>query len=142
MSATPDLVVAFQPRGILSLLGAVIIVAGVWHADRTWDEKGSTAYERAKTSLLVEKKDGVVEIPVDELNAAFPFPWAFLLGWVIYGVANVFSATPESLFDITLDARSVSALCISLALGWIASVPVSYQTMGFIVCHLNLYLHH
>lgn len=124
MSATPDLVVAFQPRGILSLLGAVIIVAGVWHADRTWDEKGSTAYERAKTSLLVEKKDGVVEIPVDELNAAFPFPWAFLLGWVIYGVANVFSATPESLFDITLDARSVSALCISLALGWIASVPM------------------
>lgn len=119
--------IAFQPRGILSLLGAVIIVAGVWHSDRTWDEKGSTAYERAKTSLLAKKKkDGKVEIPVDELNAAFPFPWAFLLGWVIYGVANVFSATPESLFDITLDARSMAALCISLALGWIASVPVSY----------------
>jgi hypothetical protein len=43
---TPDIVVPFGPRGILSLVGIVVLVAGVWYVDRVWDEKGSAAYER------------------------------------------------------------------------------------------------
>jgi hypothetical protein len=118
--ATPDLYIAFGPRGVLALLGAITIVAGVWHSDRTWDEKGSYAYERAKTSL---KREGdKVEIPEKDLNEAFPFPLAFLVGWVMYGIANLFPA--DGSMELAIDARSVASLVISLALGWIASVPM------------------
>jgi hypothetical protein len=124
-STTPDLLIAFGPRGFLSLAGAFIIVAGVWHSDRTWDEKGSLAYERAKTSLLRANKnsDGSgVEIPVNDLNDAFPFPIAFIIGWVVFGMSNLFPA--DGSFTVSPDARSVTAVVVSLALGWIASVPM------------------
>ena len=131
----PDLVVVFGVRGLLALVGAVTIVAGVWHADRTWDEQGSAAYERAQTALLQKKKEsgaastaaaatltGEAAIPEADLNAAFPFPWAFLLGWVLYSISNVFPT--DGSLNVKPDARSIAAALISLALGWIASVPM------------------
>eukprot|EP00040_Diaphanoeca_grandis_P040140 m.261364 g.261364 ORF g.261364 m.261364 type:complete len:444 (+) comp42017_c0_seq1:349-1680(+) len=59
-----------------------------------------------------------------DLDAAFPFPWAFLLGWAIFGVSYLFD--PKGGFDTTLQLTSPNllALVFSLALGVIASVPM------------------
>lgn len=126
MASSPDLLVPLvSARSLLALAGVVAIVAGVWRADRTWDEKGSQAYERAK--LALKRNAGTpVEIPPAELDRAFPFPWAFVLGWVLYGVANLFSATAADgePFAVDISASSIASVVISLALGWIASVPM------------------
>ncbi len=45
---TPDLIIEFGPRSLLSLVGILTLMSGVWYVDRTWDEKGAAAYERAK----------------------------------------------------------------------------------------------
>ena len=121
----PDLLVPLaSARSLLALAGAVTLVAGVWKADRTWDEKGSQAFERAKVSLKRES-GAPVEIPSEELDRAFPFPWAFLLGWALYGLANLFSSDGGGpWWTVDINARSVASLAISLALGWIASVPM------------------
>merc|ERR1711884_636011 len=62
-----------SPRFLLALVGAIVLVGGVWHADRSWDEKGSAAYKEA-------------------IDAWFPFPWAFLLVWALYAAAYWFPA--------------------------------------------------
>ena len=77
----PDLLLVYGPRAVLSLSGIVTLVLGVWHVDRTWDEKGSKAYNRvAKESGSTEN----IKIPTKDLDDAFPFPWAFLLGWTMF----------------------------------------------------------
>lgn len=45
---TPDIFIEFGPRSILSIVGIITLISGVWYVDRTWDEKGSAAYKRAK----------------------------------------------------------------------------------------------
>jgi hypothetical protein len=116
----PDLVVIFGARSILSLIGIVLLVAGVWHVDRTWDEEGSKAYARAKSGSSTSKED--VTIPQEALDAAFPFPWAFLLGWLLYGGAYFFSVDGGTGIEVTSWAAIGFLAC--LGLGVIASVPM------------------
>ena len=71
MSTTPDLFIAFGPRALWSLAGVVVVVAGVWHIDRTWDEEGTRAYEKAKA---ISKDQSNIIIPTAEIDAAFVFP--------------------------------------------------------------------
>jgi hypothetical protein len=101
----PDLVVIFGARSILSLIGIDLLVAGVWYVDRTWDEEGSKAYAQAKSSGSTSKEDtsllNAVTIPQEALDAAFPFPWAFLLGWLLYGVAYFFSVDGGNGVEVT-----------------------------------------
>ncbi len=115
----PDLVVEFGPRSLLALAGTVTLVSGVWYVDRTWDEKGSAAYARARAGAA----DGSeVVIPEKDLDAAFPFPVAFVLGWVIFAASYLFPTNGSA----ALDLRPVNLLAIafSLALAVIASVPM------------------
>lgn len=127
MAELPDLVVVFGARSILSLTGIVMLVAGVWRVDRTWDEEGKKAYERAATSGGVSATEGSnllrsVTIPQEDLDAAFPFPWKFLLGWFLYAVSYLFSVRGGASVDVTL--WGILALVFSLALGVVASVPM------------------
>ena len=121
MSTTPDLFIAFGPRALWSLAGVVVVVAGVWHIDRTWDEEGTRAYEKAKAT---SKDQSNIIIPTAEIDAAFVFPWAFIVGWSFYALAYFFpldgSITPE------VTTPSVIAAIASLALGIIASVPMGH----------------
>ena len=71
----PDLLLVFGPRSLISLTGIVTLVLGVWHVDRTWDEKGSKAYHRVAKGR--NSKEGDIKIPSKDLDDAFPFPWAF-----------------------------------------------------------------
>ena len=51
-----------SPRFLLALVGAIVLIGGVWHADRSWDEKGSAAYNAAKAkTLLVLGADPLAE---------------------------------------------------------------------------------
>lgn len=119
-SAIPSLIVPYGPRALLSLGGIVLIVGGVWRTDRRWDEEGSQAYHRAAKK---KKQGDVVVVPQDELDAAFPFPLAFLLGWGCFGASYFFpisgSSKPTERTPTTLIRAATS-----LALGWIASVPM------------------
>jgi hypothetical protein len=115
----PDLIIEFGPRSVLALAGIVTLVGGVWYVDRTWDEKGSAAYRRAQAAA----KDGSkVVIPEQELRAAFPFPFAFLAGWVLFALSYLFPTNGSSTLDIGF--ADLIAVAFSLALGVIASVPM------------------
>lgn len=115
----PDLVVEFGPRSLLALVGAVTLVGGVWYVDRTWDEKGSAAYARAKGRA---EDDSNVVVPEQDLDAAFKFPAAFLLGWALFALSYLFPTDGSA----ALDLRPVNlvAVAFSLSLAGIASVPM------------------
>ena len=119
MVIPPDLLLVYGPRAFLSLGGIVTLVLGVWHVDRTWDEKGSKAYNRvAKESNGKEK----VTIPTKDLDAAFPFPWAFLLGWTMFAASYLFPV--DGSMTIQKSPCTLAAVAISLLLGIVASVPM------------------
>jgi uncharacterized membrane protein YccF (DUF307 family) len=119
MSSTPDLFIAFGPRALWSLAGIVTLVLGVWHVDRTWDEEGSRAYEKAKA--ITKDKSNVV-IPAAELDAAFVFPWAFIIGWGLYALAYFFPLDGGG--NIEVSTAGIVAAVASMALAVIASVPM------------------
>ena len=87
MIMSPDIFIEFGPRAILALIGVITIVGGVWQIDRTWDEEGSNAYQRAKAR---SKDADKVTVPEAALIAAFPYPIAFLIGWAIFAIAYLF----------------------------------------------------
>ena len=84
-------------RSMIALAGYLIMQIGLWHAENKWDEEGSTAYIKAGgegvlTAAGVDPNEpdpeglekvlfGDVTIPEDEMKAAFPVPWGFLVGW-------------------------------------------------------------
>lgn len=118
-SLLPDLLLVYGPRAMLSLSGIVTLVLGVWHVDRTWDEKGSKAYNRvAKESNSNEE----IKIPSKDLDAAFPFPWAFLLGWTMFAVSYLFPV--DGSFALRTSPSILAAVAFSLLLGIVASVPM------------------
>ena len=119
MAISPDLLLVYGPRAFLSLGGIVTLVLGVWHVDRTWDEKGSKAYSRvAKESNGKEK----IMIPTKDLDAAFPFPWAFLLGWTMFAASYLFPV--DGSMTIQTSPGTLAAVAFSLLLGIVASVPM------------------
>lgn len=68
-----------------------------------------------------------VEIPPEDLKAAFPFPWAFLVGWVVLAL-SYFTPIDGSL-SIQVTWSAMAAAAVSLVLGWIASVPMGDAVM-------------
>jgi len=119
MTISPDLILAYGPRALLSLGGIVTLVTGVWHVDRTWDEKGSKAYARVKKDSKPGEK---IVIPEKDLDAAFPFPWAFLLGWAMFAASYLFPVDGST--KIETSTPVLAAVMISLLLGIVASVPM------------------
>ena len=115
---TPDLVVHFGPRALLSLVGIATIIVGVWQVDRAWDEEGFKAFERAK-----ERDPDNPVIPDDELAAAGRFPLLFLLGWALLAIAYLFPADGTGSIDVS--AAGVISLVLALALAGVASIPMS-----------------
>ena len=115
---TPDLVVHFGPRAVLSLIGIATIIVGVWQVDRTWDEEGLKAFERAKE---LHPEDPV--IPDDELAAAGRFPLLFLIGWVLLAIAYLFPANGSG--SIEVSAAGIISLLLALLLASVASIPMS-----------------
>ena len=119
MTVLPDLILAYGPRALLSMGGIVTLVTGVWHVDRTWDEKGSKAYARVKKDAKPGEK---IVIPEKDLDAAFPFPWAFLLGWAMFAASYIFPV--DGSMKIQTSPPILAAVIISLLLGIVASVPM------------------
>jgi len=109
----PNLIIEFGPRSILSLIGIITLIIGVWYVDRTWDEKGSAAYQRAK-----EKGNNLEK----ELDAAFPFPILFLLGWAIFAISYLFPTNGGNALDFS--PMNIGAIIFSLILATVASVPM------------------
>lgn len=78
MTSTPDLFIAFGPRALWSLAGIVTLVLGVWHVDRTWDEDGSRAYEKAKATTK-DKSNFVIPAELQTLTQPLSFRGPSLL---------------------------------------------------------------
>lgn len=117
--STPDLFVAFGPRALWALAGIVTLVLGVWHVDRTWDEEGSRAYGKAQK---IAKDPKNIIVPTEEINKAFVFPWAFIMGWAFFAVAYFFPLDGGSSTETSTPI--FVAASASLALAVIASVPM------------------
>ncbi len=126
---TADIFIEFGPRSILSLVGIITLISGVWYVDRTWDEKGSKAYERAKAKSSDPEK---VIIPDEDLDAAFPFPIAFLIGWTLFAISYLFPTNGGNTMEF--GTPNIVAVAFSLLLGIVASVPmgdaVRYRKAG------------
>ncbi|WP_020568235.1 hypothetical protein [Neolewinella persica] len=121
----PDIFIEFGPRSILSLVGIVTIIGGVWHIDRSWDEEGSKAYERAKSN---SDGSGKVTIPQKEKEAAFPMPIVFIVGWLIFSASYLFPTSGE--FTVELSAPILAAMVLSVILSIVASVPMGDAVMN------------
>ena len=71
-----------------------------------------------------------MDIPQADLDAAFPLPWAFLLGWSLFGLSYfcplIPTANGSALFsrDSASSIWNIIAAIVCLAIGWIASVPM------------------
>jgi hypothetical protein len=97
-------------------------------ADRLWDEEGSKAYERAVKDAGTKKPAtdktplAGVTIPDEDLAKAFPVPYAFLLGWTLFGLSYFSPVDGSEGFQVSWDAIVSAFVC--LAIGWIASVPM------------------
>jgi hypothetical protein len=97
-------------------------------ADRKWDEEGSKAYERAAQGIAAtSSKDSTPTtstplIPREDLDAAFPLPIAFLIGWTLFGVSYFYPVDGST--DIVVTGTAIVSALVCLALGWIASVPM------------------
>lgn len=115
----PDLIIEFGPRSLLSLAGILTLIGGVWYVDRTWDEKGSAAYARAKANT--DNANEVI-IPEKDLDAAFPFPTFFLLGWLLFAISYLFSTDGSTTLDFS--PINLAAVAFSLILATISSVPM------------------
>ena len=115
----PDIFIEFGPRSLLSIAGIITLVAGVWYVDRTWDEKGSQAYARAKANA---KDPNNVTILQKDLDAAFPFPIAFLIGWAIFAISYLFPTDGSSSMEFGI--ANIAAVIFSITLGIVASVPM------------------
>ena len=122
---TPDLFIEFGPRSILSLIGIATIIGGVWYIDRTWDEKGSKAYERAKANT---DSSGKVTIPQKEKEAAFPMPIAFIVGWIIFAISYLFPTSGG--YSIEISTPIIVAMVFSLILSFVASIPMGDAVMN------------
>lgn len=115
----PNLIIEFGPRAILSLTGILTIMSGVWYVDRTWDEKGSAAYKKAKiesnnsNNVIIKKKD---------LDAASPFPILFIVGWVIFAISYLFPTNGSAVLDFR--PINIAAIVFSIILAFVASVPM------------------
>jgi hypothetical protein len=118
--------------------------------DRSWDEKGSAAYKKhasitasnntkqqetetkdstsASAPLVSPPKEPLPQVPLEELQAAFPFPWAFLVGWTLLGTSYFCPLDGTSKPWIGSGA-AMGAAAVCLALAWIASVPMGDAVM-------------
>ncbi len=120
----PDIFIEFGPRTILSVIGILTIIGGVWYTDRGWDEEGSKAYERAKAKA---SNPNNVTVPEEDLKAAFPMPIAFLVGWAIFAVSYLFPTDGGA--ELNFSIPNIAAIVLSLALGFIASIPMGDAVM-------------
>lgn len=105
-------------RSILSLVGIVILIIGVWYVDRTWDEQGASAVERSK--------DKDLKPPVDleaELDAALRFPLLFLGGWALFAISYFFPTDGGS--SLTFSVTAVLAAISALVLSGVGSLPMA-----------------
>jgi len=118
LASIPTLLIENNERTFMALFGIVCIIAGVWYVDRTWDEQGSAAYNRV---VMDEGRTDDIVIPEADLDAAFPFPWAFIMGWVILGISYLFSPNVD---EKEVSWPGIICLFLCIALGVIASVPM------------------
>ena len=114
----PDLIIAFGPRSVLSFVGFVLVIVGVWHVDRTWDEEGSAAYERAK-----QRDPSSVKLSDEQLDRAFRFPFLFLGGWMLFGLAYLFPDSGD--FSLELSSLGLLSLLAALVLAAVGSLPMA-----------------
>jgi len=122
---TPDIFIEFGPRAILSLIGIITIIGGVWYIDRSWDEKGSAAYKRAKANTSGTED---VVIPQEEKEAAFPMPIVFILGWLIFAISYLFPVSGA--FSIETSTPTIAAVIFCIILGFVASIPMGESVMN------------
>merc|ERR550539_957005 len=90
---------------------------------------GSQAYLKAAgkpTGLTPEEYEAMAmdaTIPEDELNASFPMPWGFLVGWWVWGISYLFDINGK--FEFSATPFGIIACVVSFAVSFIASIPMA-----------------
>lgn len=127
------LFIFFGWRSMIALAGYLIMQVGLWHAENKWDEEGMAAYlnsagkDKALAPEELEAMDMEGTISEEELKAAFPIPWGFLVGWWVWGLSYLFPMDGSS--DVNPTSFGIIALVVSFLISFIASVPMSDAVM-------------
>lgn len=79
-------------------------------------------FEPVETDNLLSED---VTIPQAELDAAFPFPYAFILGWTMVAASYMFSCELEHTTELDLCAANIVSAVMCLIIGGVASVPMA-----------------
>jgi len=127
------LAIFFGSRSMIALAGYLIMQVGLWQAEFKWDEEGSAAYlkqadqDGGKSPEELEAMDLDATIPEDELKAAFPVPWGFLIGWWVWGISYIFPM--DGSFDVKPTVFGIIACVVCFIISYVASVPMSDAVM-------------
>lgn len=120
-------------RSMLALTGYFIMQVGLWHAEFKWDEAGSAAWckaaglEVSASPEELEKSTLEATIPEDELKAAFPVPWGFLVGWWVWGLSYLFPL--DGSMEVDPSPFGIVAMIVCFFVSFVASVPMSKAVM-------------
>merc|ERR550532_2685906 len=120
-------------RSLIALAGYLIMQIGLWQAEFKWDEEGSAAYLKQaghSGSMTPEELEALsmnAEIPEDDLVAAFPVPWGFLIGWWVWGLSYLFHV--DGTFKIEPTVYGIIALVVCFGVSFVASIPMSDAVM-------------
>lgn len=135
-------------RSSIAFVGYLVMQIGLWHTERKWDEEGSAAWlevaggDESQPPEMLEQKFGTrkgerddsillleggatekVIIPEEKLNAAFPIPWGFLVGWWLWGASYLFPMNGSINFAPT--KFGIAACVISVFISFDASLPMA-----------------
>jgi len=124
----------FGWRMAIALAGYLVMQIGLWHAENKWDEEGSAAYLEAagqsgsSTPEELEATEMNATISDEKLQAAFPVPWGFLIGWWLWGISYMFPVDGTS--DVDPTWAGIVALVVCFFVSFVASVPMSDAVMN------------
>lgn len=116
-------------RSMIAFAGYLVMQVGLWYTENKWDEDGSAAFLEAagKDKHVAPEELEAIEmnatIPKDKLDAAFPIPWGFLIGWWLWGVSYLFPLDGTS--DVDPTVFGIIACVISFLVSIIASLPMA-----------------
>lgn len=141
-------------RSMLAFAGYLIMQIGLWYTENKWDEEGSAAYiasagqSKSLTPEELEAMDMNGSVPEEQLKAAFPTPWGFLIGWWVWGISYLFPM--DGTKDVDPTAFGIIACVVSFLVSFIASIPMAdavmnrkadqkkYLSLGFLIGWITL----
>jgi hypothetical protein len=123
MSTTPDYVILFSARSIVSLVGILCICGGNWLADRVWDEQAAVPTADADGDYRGMEQGAGTDMPsLDRLQSVQGISYTAIAGWLL--LAASFCLTRSDWFGMQTDLFVWLGVILIVMIGLIQTVAV------------------